>query len=253
MGEVGAMSFLREAAEKRRRERRKQLYVAVAVVVICALPYALIAAYHTALRLDPDWRFVEDIALRPTADVERPVVVRWTVPARITLVNATAEDELFVRDVVASLRDVLETSGMSVQVADNGEGNIQLFFATAAMFDRLASNFGATPHPGGTGFYLVWPGKKLDIATVVAVVGADLNRAERHAAIIHELAHSLGLRGHSAAFPESVIFSDGAQVSTSVALSPIDRKLLRLLYTRLKPTDGWRELREAYKGYWDTS
>lgn len=251
MGEVGAMSFLREAAERRRRQRRKRLNVAVAVVVICALPYALIAAYHTALRLDLDWRFIEDVALRPTADVERPVVVRWTVPAGVTLVNATAEDEAFVRDVVASLREVLETSGMSMRVADDGRGKIQLFFATTALFDRLASNFGATPHPGGAGFYLVWPGEKLDIATVVAVVGADPSRAERRAAIIHELVHSLGLRGHSAAFPESVIFADGVRVSTSMALSPIDRKLLRLLYTRLKPADGWRELREAYKLYWD--
>ena len=158
-----------------------------------------------------------------------------------------------VRDVVASLGRVLATSGVSVQMADNGGGNVQLYFATAAMFDRLASNFGATPHPGGTGFYLVWPAAKLDIATVVAVVGADLSQAERHAAIVHELAHSLGLRGHSAALPESVVFADGDRVSTSTALSPIDRKLLRFLYTRLKPADGWRELREAYKRYWDAA
>lgn len=245
------MSFLREAAERRRLKRRKQLTVAVAIIVICALPYALIAAYHGALRLDPEWRFVEDVTLRPTPDVERPVVVRWTAPARITLVNAPAEDEAFVRAVVASFGEILEASGVSLQMADDGGGNIQLYFATAAMFDRLARNFGVNPHPGRVGFYLVWPDRTLGISTVVAVVGADLSRAERRAAIVHQLAHSLGLRGHSAAFPDSVVFADGARVATETVLSPIDRKLLRLLYTRLKPGDGWRELRAAYKGYWD--
>ncbi len=105
----------------------------------------------------------------------------------------------------------------------------------------------------GPGFSLIWPSQRDYNDDAVTVVGADLSAAERRATIVHQFAHALGLRGDSAVFPESAVFTEGDQGSTATALSPIDRKLLRMLYTHLGSANDWSELRAAYQRYWDAS
>ncbi|MFQ5959421.1 MAG: DUF2927 domain-containing protein [Alphaproteobacteria bacterium] len=243
----------RDAAKGPSAKWRVRLYVVGAVVALAVAPFALIEAYRAFLRLDAEWRFVEKVILQPAPGAKGSVAIRWTTSPRIALVNATAEDTAFVQAIVAAVNEVLEGSGLSARLVEGGTSNVQVYFATQATFDRLAENLGASPFPPTAGFYLVWPGERLDIATAVAVIEADLSAAERQAAIVHELAHTLGLRGHSAVFRESVVFSEGGQRSTATALSPVDRKLLRLLYVNLRPADGWSELRTAYRDYWDAS
>ncbi len=241
------------AAIRRVPKRRKCLYAIVAIAVVAAAPFALIEGYRAVLRLDPEWRFVEEVLLRPASGGTDPLVIRWATSPRITLVEATAEDEAFVRAFVATLDELLEGSGLAPRLVEGGKSNFQVYFATRARFDRLAVNLGADPLTSGTGFYLIWPSERLDIVAAVAVVGADLSAAERRAAIVHQLAHAFGLRGDSAVFPESALFTEGDRGSTATALSPIDRKLLRLLYTHLGSADEWSVLRAAYRRYWDAS
>ncbi len=237
----------------RGRKWRLRLYAIVAIAAVAVAPFALNQAYRAVLRLDPEWRFVEEVLLRPVSGGTDPLVVRWATSPRIALVEASAEDAAFVRAFVATLDQVLEGSGLSPQLVEGGKSNFQVYFATRARFDRLAVNLGADPLASGTGFYLIWPSERLDIVAAVAVVDADLRAAERQAAIVHQLTHALGLRGDSAVFSDSALFTEGDRGSTATALSPIDRKLLRLLYTHLGSADAWSELRAAYRRYWDAS
>ncbi len=241
------------AAIRRVPKRRLCLYAIVAIAAGAVAPFALNQAYRAVLRLDSEWRFVEEVLLRPVSGGTDPLVVRWATSPRIALVEASVEDAAFVRAFVATLDQVLEGSGLSPRLAEGGKSNFQVYFATRARFDRLAVNLGAGPLTSGTGFYLIWPSERRDIVAAVAVVDADLRAAERQAATVHQLAHALGLRGDSAVFPESALFTEGDRGSTATALSPIDRKLLRLLYTRLGSADGWSELRAAYRRHWDAS
>ncbi len=242
-----------DIADRPRRRLRVCLYVAAAVVAIAALPYATVEAYRAYLRLDPEWRFVEEVILQPAPGGARPMVIRWTTSPRIALVNAVAEDDAFVRTVLPTLNEVLDGSGVSLRLAAAGEGDVQLYFAKRPTFERLARNFEAEPFPPVAGFHLIWPGERFDVATAVAVVSAELGDAERRAAIVHQLLHVLGLRGDSGVFPESATFSEAERRSTATALAPIDRRLLRLLYMNLEPADGWSELRAAYRRYWHAS
>ena len=230
---------------------RMRLYAVAAIAAVAVAPFALNQAYRAVLRLDPEWRFVEEVLLRPASGGTEPLVIRWATSPRIALVEATAEDEAFVRALVATLDEVLEGSGLSPRLVEGGKSNFQVYFATRARFDRLAVNLGADPLTSGTGFYLIWPSERLDIVAAVAVVGADSSAAQRQAVIVHQLAHALGLRGDSAVFPDSAVFTQGDRGSTATAFSPIDRKLLRLLYTHLGSANEWSELRAAYRRYWD--
>ena len=234
-------------------KRRRRWYAILAIAAVAAAPFALNQAYRAVLRLDPEWRFVEAVLLRPAPGGTDPLVIRWATPPRIALVEASAEDAAFVRALVATLDEVLEGSGLSPRLVEGGKSNFQVYFATRDRFDRLAVNLGADPLTSGTGFYLIWPSEGLDIVAAVAVVGTDTSAAQRQAMIVHQLAHALGLRGDSAVFPESALFTEGDRVSTATAFSPIDRKLLRLLYTRLGSADAWSDLRAAYRRYWDAS
>ena len=253
MGEVGTMFRALHAAIRRVPKRRMYLYAIVAIVAVAVAPFALNQAYRAVLRLDSEWRFVEEVLLRPVSGGTDPLVIRWATSPRIALVEASAEEEAFVRAFVVTIDEVLEGSGLSPRLVEGGKSNFQVYFAARARFDRLAVNLGADPLASGTGFYLIWPSERLDIVAAVAVIGADLSAAERQAVIVHQLAHALGLRGDSAVFPESAMFTDGDRGSTATAFSPIDRKLLRLLYTRLGSADAWSDLRAAYRRYWDAS
>lgn len=251
-------SAIRAAIGRSRRWRRvpkwrRRLYGIVAIAVVAVAPFALNQAYRAVLRFDPEWRFVEEVLLRPVSGGTDPLVIRWAASPRIALVEASAEDAAFVRALVATLDEVLEGSGLSPRLVEGGKSNFQVYFATRAKFDRLAVNLGADPLASGTGFYLIWPSERLDIVAAVAVVGTDASAAERQAVIVHQLAHALGLRGDSAVFPESAMFTEGDRGSTATALSPIDRKLLRLLYRHLGSADAWSDLRAAYRRYWDAS
>ena len=252
MGEVRVMFRALHAAKGRRSKWRLRCYAVAVVAAVAAAPYALSETYRAVLRWDPEWRFVEEVLLRRASGGEQPIVVRWAAPPRIALVDATAEDEAFVRTLVTSLDELFDGSGVSLRLVEPSKSNFQVYFATRDKFDRLAVNLGADPDPSGTGFYLIWPSESFDITAAVAVVGAELTAAERQAAILHQLAHALGLRGDTAVFPESAVFSEADRRSTVTSLSPIDRKLLRLLYINLEPANGWSELRTAFRRYWET-
>ena len=251
MGEVRGMYRASHAAKRPRPKWRVRMWVVAAALAVAALPYALTEAYRAYLRLDPAWRFVEEVSLQPEPGGTRPVLIRWTTPPRIALLNATAEDTAFVRTFVAALNEVLEGSGLSARLVEGGESNLQLYFATRPMLDRLAENLGAVPFPPVDGFYLIWLTERLGIAAAVAVIDASLIGVERRAAIVREVARSFGLRGESHVFAESAVFADGDRRSTATALSPVDRKLLRLLYLNLGSADGWPKLRAAYLCCWD--
>ena len=177
IGEVGIMFRALHAALGRCRKwdrvpkRRMRLYAIVAIAAVAVAPFALNQAYRAVLRLDPEWRFVEEVLLRPTSSGTDPLVIRWATSPRIALVEASAEDEAFVRAFVATLDEVLEGSGLSPRLVEGGKSNFQVYFATRARFDRLAVNLGADPLTSGTGFYLIWPSERLDIVAAVAVVG----------------------------------------------------------------------------------
>ncbi len=94
-------------------KRRMRLYAIVAIAAVAVAPFALNQAYRAVLRLDPEWRFVEEVLLRPAPGGTDPLVVRWATSPRIALVEASAEDEAFVRAFVATLDEVLEGSGLS--------------------------------------------------------------------------------------------------------------------------------------------
>lgn len=251
MGEVRRMFRASHAAKHPRPNWRVRKWAIAAIVAVAVLPYALTEAYRAYLRLDPAWRFAEEVSLQPGPGGTRPVVIRWTTPPRIALLNATAEDTAFVRTFIVALNEALEGSRLSARLVEDGESNLQLYFATRPMLDRLAENLDAVPFPPVEGFYMIWPTERLGIVTAVAVIDAGLIGVERQAAIVRELARSFGLRGGSPVFAESAVFADGDRRSTATALSPVDRKLLRLLYLNLRSADGWSELRAAYLRYWD--
>ena len=96
MGEVRRMFRASHAAKRPRPNWRVRKWVIAAVVAVAVLPYALTEAYRAYLRLDPAWRFVEEVSLQPGPGGTRPEVIRWTTSPRIALLNATAEDTAFV-------------------------------------------------------------------------------------------------------------------------------------------------------------
>lgn len=235
------------------RKWLRRLSVVAAVVAIIVLPNILRDGYRAVLRLDTDWRFVEDVVLRDAPGGTHPQVMRWTVAPRIALIDATPADAAAVAVLVAGINEAMAGGGLTVTLTSEIESNIQIFLATPVTFDLLAKNFEAEPYPPVAGFNLIWPDERFDIATAVAVVDGSLGDGERRAATAHQLAHVLGLRGESDAFSGSVVFGGGVLRSTAVGLSAADRGVLRLLYTRLKSGDGWAAVRAAYTDHWNSN
>lgn len=237
--------------ELRYRAWKRRLRIAAVAAAIVAAPFAAFEGWRAYLRLDPEWRFVEDVLLdRRFAEGER-MVRRWVTSPEIALVNATPADVAFVTEFVRELNAILEGSGLGVRVVDLSRSNVQIHFSPQASFGVLAKELGRRPPPpSATGALFNWLGDNREIIRAVALVGSDLDDDEHKATIAHELIHCMGIVGHSAAFQESTLFKRNKQLSTATKLSPIDRKLLRFIYMHLRPGAGWWQVRTTYRHAW---
>ncbi|MCH9052851.1 MAG: DUF2927 domain-containing protein [Proteobacteria bacterium] len=67
---------------------------------------------------------------------------------------------------------------------------------------------------------------------------------------MQEIIQALGPANDSPLFPSSVFFEQGEVGSAATQLAPIDRELLRLLYTHLRPGDDAEAIRRAFEQHW---
>ncbi|MDP6121304.1 MAG: DUF2927 domain-containing protein [Rhodospirillales bacterium] len=80
----------------------------------------------------------------------------------------------------------------------------------------------------------------------------NVDGKERLSMVLEKLTQALGPINDTTIYPDGILYENFDNVKTIVELSPLDKKLLRFLYTHLNPGDREEDVRRAFEKYWDT-
>jgi hypothetical protein len=146
-------------------------------------------------------------------------IYRWSDAVAVEVVGGTSSDRESVRAAAARLSDA---SGHPMRLVTEG-GSLVVRIVPRAEFGRYIS--GASPkHSGACSPQFRGDGT---IFGGTIIVAAELPAQERARVILHEMAHSLGLLGHSSRYSSSVLFPT---ISRRTTILEQDRFALRSLY-----------------------
>ncbi len=172
--------------------------------------FVLIAALGTAvsyfsIRLAPSntWRFVEQVLLeREYGDRER-VIVRWTRPVTIGIRGATDEDKRILHDLVRETNEVLQHTGVSLEIGEFAKSDIGVIFAPHRDFPTIADRLGFDYVEGNLGFFFwVYPDDRYEIGSAAVLIAQELTGDARKYAIMQEVIQALGPTNDSPLYPE---------------------------------------------------
>lgn len=222
--------------------------VAAAGVVAAAVVAVVVVVAPDRER---DWRFVERVLLVDEFDGPRGAVVRWAKSPTIGIVGATPDDRRAVEETVADVNESLQGTGISLGFDTPGQSDITVMFTSVDNFPTIAWSLRKKYVAGNDGFFWTWWNAEHELTDARVVIATEATD-RRRALIAQEIVQTLGPANDSPEFPSSLFYEvTGERWSTATRLAPIDRKLLRFLYGRLKAGDTADDVRRAFEQHWD--
>ncbi len=177
-------------------------------------------------------------------------VTRWVKSPKIRVFGGTQEDMRAIKALVDELNELLDGTGISLTIVRFGEADIKVIIAPLGDFPRLAQEHGLKYVEGNVGFGGSWINDYYELVSDVTLIAAELTGRGRQATIVQEITQALGPANDSPLFPSSAFFERDGVGSTATRLAPIDRELLRFLYTHLRPGDDAEAVRRAFEQHW---
>ncbi|MDP6953449.1 MAG: hypothetical protein QGF53_11900 [Alphaproteobacteria bacterium] len=225
---------------------------------LAAAVFAALIAAAPALAGDREreWQFVHDVLFGGYAegDPADRRVNRFVEQPLAMVFDGQPADIEFVAGAIAAIDVLLGETRLRLETRWPDFVNVALLVLPRERLPWLVRQHDLNGNVAklGVGYTETWLGPELDIDRSLAIIMAETQGRERRATLIHELYHTLGPGGHSALFPESVVYEDGLASSSALVLAPVDVKLLALLYRHLKPGDTVAEARAAFDLFWDS-
>ncbi|MFQ6018985.1 MAG: DUF2927 domain-containing protein [Kiloniellaceae bacterium] len=183
-------------------------------------------------------------------DQER-VIVRWTRPVTIGTHDATDEDKRILHDLVREINEVLQHTSVSLEIGEFAKSDIGVIFAPHRNFSTIVDHLGFDYVEGNLGFFWVYPDDRYEIGSAAVLIAQELTGDARKYAIMQEVIQALGPTNDSPLYPDSIFYERRGVGLIKTTLAPIDRKLLRFLYTHLEPGDRLRSVRRAFEAHWN--
>jgi hypothetical protein len=178
-------------------------------------------------------------------------VRRFLGDVTISMMEGDASRRSVLGDVVSTLTNVLSDSGTSLTLVEDGNRSARMlvWFTPHDDFDAIGAAEGFEVFPGNVGWAAVRVDAGLAITKVHVLVASDLPQREFTSLIHEEVTQGLGLPDDSARFRDSIFFETETDGGFAPTLSCIDRMLLKLLYTHLRPGDDLLALSRAMDRY----
>ncbi|MEJ7729291.1 MAG: DUF2927 domain-containing protein [Polyangiaceae bacterium] len=165
-------------------------------------------------------------------------VARWVTSPTLSVIEGSPADRDDLLDLLPVLDELMAPLAIDV-VADGDESaDIEVHFAPLSSFGGIAAANGFQYVPGNWGYFYSFWNEDTELTKAYILLANDLlmDDALRHFTF-EETTQSLGLGADSPIFPDSIFFADGDDGGSALALSPLDSRLVRFLYTHLQPGD----------------
>lgn len=189
-----------------------------------------------------DPALAKEWARQVTLDVEfgRPDgrVARWVTAPSLSVMEGTAAERADLLELVPVLDGLIAPLTIEVVADGDASADIEVYYAPLSSFEDIAASNGFTYEPGNWGyFYNFWNDDTELVKAYILLANDLLVGDEMRHFTFEETTQSLGLGADSAIFADSIFFADGADGGTAQALSPLDERLVRFLYTHLGAGD----------------
>jgi hypothetical protein len=185
----------------------------------------------TTARFSPEAvRYFSEVALGAEYGASEPQVFRWNKKDVAIRVHGSPDDaSRSCLNTIVTDFNRLSTSSQ-LQVAGQGEGDIDLYFSPESEFPRIEPNY----VPGNWGFFWYWNKGGCEIYRARILISTDHgNPQERCHLIREELTQSLGLARDSDRYPDSIFYG---QWTDTNSYSGLDQDLIRMLYSTDLPS-----------------
>lgn len=206
----------------------------------------------------PDWKYVRKVLLTSETGENEGFIVRWNRPVRVTVVSEDLKNHLsLVRSVIGELNTALAGTGMSLTLVGK-TSDILIHFVKRERFRSAGAKLGCEAVPDAVAYFCTWGGNEKHPAINFAfiVIPNEEPTGDFYSMALEELTQVLGPTNdvQDPAFETSLFYEYEEGVSTPYfkVLSNRDKKLLRFLYTHLKPGDREPEVRAAFDKHWDS-
>jgi hypothetical protein len=185
---------------------------------------------------------VKEWARQVTLDVEfgRPDgrVARWATSPTLSVIQGSAAERADLVDLLPVLDGLIAPLAIEVVADGDQTADIEVFYAPLASFDAIAADNGFRYVPGNWGYFYNFWSDDAELTKAYILLANDLLMGgELRHFTFEETTQSLGLGADSPIFANSIFFADGDDGGTAQALSPLDSRLVRFLYTHLEPGD----------------
>ena len=200
---------------------------------------------------DVERSFVTDVLFYSQERGNRETVVRWTEPLRIYAVGDTLKEFRYLNTGADALSDVLEGTGIELNVIVQGAENVRVVFAARSDFRGIMDDFKVSRDEITSDTMVFhWLNEDRSLKYALLLINQDTDDLWKRFSVLSGLTQVLGLNVSSPDVKDSLFYMKRGFVEPTDQMLPIDRKLLRFLYTRLEPGDGKAAVRRAFDAHW---
>lgn len=214
-----------------------------ALVLASVVPVAAILAAPAWLQEgDADWDHIASVPL------EDGRVARFSGPVKFFFDQGRDADRALLTKVVTQLNYLTAGGAVRWSGVEQWNGDSPVAAVVIRFMSRVELNATAPEFAGALG--LAQRNGTLNIEGAEVAVRRDLRGVDRAAVVLHEVAHAIGLVGHSSYRRryDSLMAAQGGAME--VEFTPLDRKTIRFLYQHLQSGDGPAEVRRAFDAHW---
>ena len=178
---------------------------------------------------------------------------RFAHPITLSVMQGTATERAALLELIPLLDRELRTAGSALTLLPDGSASaaIEVHFVKLSEFDAIGKAKGFPVVPGNDGyFWTFWDNSHRITKAHVLLAKDQLSGSKLRHFTFEEVTQALGLSNDSPTFSDSIFYANGANGGAAIALSELDRKLVRFHYSKIAPGFGQAELEAAFDTHW---
>jgi hypothetical protein len=195
-------------------------------------------------------RWIEQVLFGGDSQRDERICHRWARTPRVAVIHSSPDQRRAAEEAVKHVNEVLAgTPVFKLELVgkEPREPDIRIHFGAEKELPALAEKLGFKFAHGNRGYHWAWWNDRGEMTRAEVLIADELKGTDLRSMVLKELVQSLGLAFESPAYPDSIFYRDGKRETRATQLSPLDRRLIALFYSRIKPGSKLAEARVEFK------
>lgn len=178
-------------------------------------------------------------------------VIKWAHPVKVSVIRGQITADVI--EIINGLNYLLEDTNVSVALLQYPDktADIELYLTEYGQFPSIARENKFHYADGNWGYFYGFWNSKHELKKAYILIATDILQGDqlKHF-LLEEIIQSFGLMNDSRTYIDSIFYSGNEHDFEYSSLSPRDRKLVKLIYSKLNAGDTQKQFEEAFMEYW---